>query len=90
MAEILSLPCRIDRAGARRLSDSLATLIATGRDPGPRDAQIRSLGMSLAALVQALDGELRRLEVSEDIEALTGSLKRLAAVARSYRDGGRG
>jgi len=83
-AEIISLPCHVDPEGARRLAATLAAVIEDGGDPGPRGAQIRSLGQSLEGLVQTLRTELEKLGLSNDLEALTGKLERLALLARSY------
>lgn len=84
MAEILSLPCRIDHEGARRLASALTAMIRDGHDARPRGAQIRSLGLTLEAHAQALRVELTRLGMTEHLDAFTRALDRLVHVASSY------
>jgi hypothetical protein len=86
MAQIFPLPCRVGPEAAHRLTEALAVMIDQGRDLGPRDAQIRSLGLSIDTLVQALQSELEKFGLAEELGALMGRLERLAALARSYPD----
>ncbi|XYD11939.1 hypothetical protein R1A27_32800 (plasmid) [Methylobacterium sp. NMS12] len=85
MAEVQFLPVRTDHDGAGRLAAALTEMIEAGGDPGPRDAQIRGLGLSLEALVQALRAELTSLGVGEDLEGPMATLDRMAGLASSYQ-----
>lgn len=85
MAEVHLLPVSIDEAGARRLADALTTMIDGGGDFGPREAQIQSIGQSLAIHVQRLRAELTRLGLAERLAEPLGSLERMASLALSYQ-----
>ena len=85
MAEVHTFSLRFDRDGARHMVDVLTATVEDGRDPGPRGAQIQSLGLSLETLLQALRIELTRVGLAEKLAEPMGSLERVAALARSYR-----
>lgn len=85
MAEIESFIPRISPDGARRLSASLTEVLEQG-GTGPRGAHIRSLGLSLEMLVEALRRELVRVGAGDDLDGYLTEVERLATLARSYLD----
>ena len=86
MAEMHLITPSINPEGARRLGASLSELFEQGIDTGPRGPQIRSLGLSLETLAEALRRELARIGVSESLNEGLANIERLAALARAYPD----
>ena len=69
MAEILSLPYRMDPEGAKRLLDALDGDFTSGKDLGPRGPQIRAIGLALEQLSLELRRMIEDSPVGEPTEA---------------------
>lgn len=85
MAEVHSVAFRISAEGAHRLSASVAAIARGGGAPASRAPQIRSLGLSLEPLVEALRSEVLRIGNPERLGSLMVEVERIAHVARWAR-----
>jgi hypothetical protein len=90
MSRVRSHGSSTDTADIRGLTEALAGAFAEGVDLGPRAPQIRALGQSLEAAIEALRLKLGAFGSQVQIAGQTLDLNQLARMARAARTYGTG